>query len=93
MIQDTTKPSGYELALISTDLQATPAQLIERYADRWPTEVTYQEGKEHFGVGEARNRAEQAVQRTVPFQFLAIPFPHFSIAISPPPLGVLGELE
>ncbi len=72
MIQDTTKPSGYELALISTDLQATPAQLIERYADRWPTEVAYEEGKEHFGVGEARNRAEQAVQRTVPFQFLAM---------------------
>ena len=30
MIQDTDKPSGYELALISTDLEATPAQLIER---------------------------------------------------------------
>jgi DDE superfamily endonuclease len=72
MIQDTNKSSGYELALVSTDLQATPAQLIERYADRWPTEVAYEEGKEHFGVGEARNRAEKAVQRTVPFQFLAM---------------------
>ena len=72
MIQDAERPSGYELALISTDLEATPAQLIERYADRWPTEVAYEEGKEHFGVGEARNRAEKAVKRTVPFQFLAI---------------------
>ena len=72
IIQDADKPSGYELALISTDLKATPAQLIERYAERWPTEVAYEEGKEHFGVGEARNRTEKAVERTVPFQFLAM---------------------
>jgi len=72
IIQDTTKRSGYELALISTDLDATPAELIERYSERWPTEVAYEEGKELFGVGDARNRTEQAVQRTVPFQFLAM---------------------
>ena len=72
IIQDATKPSGYELALISTDLHASAAQLIERYAERWPTEVAYEEAKEQFGVGEARNRAEKAVQRTVPFQLLAM---------------------
>ena len=72
LIQDTTKPSGYELALVSTDLDASAAQLIERYAERWPTEVAYEEGKELAGVGQARNRAEKAVQRTVPFQFLAM---------------------
>ena len=72
LIQDTTKPSGYELTLVSTDLNATPAQLIERYAERWATEVAYEEGKEHFGVGDARNRSPKAVQRTVPFQFLAM---------------------
>ena len=72
IIQDAERPSGYELALISTDLEAAPAKLIERYADRWPTEVAYEEGKEQFGVGEARNRTEKAVQRTVPFQFLAM---------------------
>jgi len=72
IIQDTTKPSGYELALVSTDLHASAAQLIERYAERWPTEVAYEEGKEIFGIGDPRNRAEKAVQRTVPFQFLAM---------------------
>jgi|APFre7841882630_1041343.scaffolds.fasta_scaffold29747_1 hypothetical protein len=72
LIQDTTKPCGYELALISTDLEATAAQLIERYAERWPTEVAYEEGKELFGIGDARNRTEKAVQRTVPFQFIAM---------------------
>jgi hypothetical protein len=72
LIQDTARPSGYELALISTDQHATPAALIERYADRWPTEVTYEEGKEIFGIGQARNRAEKAVHRTVPFQFICM---------------------
>lgn len=72
LIQDATKPQGYELALISTDANATPAQLIERYADRWPTEVAYEEGKLLAGVGEARNRTEKSVQRTVPFQFLCM---------------------
>lgn len=72
LIQDTSKPSGYELALISTDLKASAAELIERYSERWPTEVAYEEGKELFGVGDARNRAEKAVQRTVPFQFLTM---------------------
>jgi len=72
IIQDTSKAQGFELALISTDLDATPAQLVERYSERWPTEVAYEEGKEIFGVGDARNRTENAVRRTVPFQFLAI---------------------
>ena len=37
------------------------AQLIERYAERWPTEVTYEEGTEELaGVGEARNRARKS---------------------------------
>jgi len=72
LIKDTARPSGYELALLSTDQHATPAALIERYAERWPTEVAYEEGKEIFGIGEARNRAEKAVQRTVPFQFTAM---------------------
>lgn len=72
IVQDTAKPCGYELALISTDLDATAAELIERYAERWPIEVAYEEGKELFGVGEARNRSEKAVERTVPFQFLAM---------------------
>ena len=72
IIQDTTKAQGFELALISTDRDATPAELVERYSERWPTEVAYEEGKEIFGVGDARNRTEKAVRRTVPFQFLAM---------------------
>jgi len=72
LIQDTTKPCGYELALITTDLTSTPGQIVERYSDRWPIEVAFEDGKELFGVGDARNRTGKAVERTAPFQFLAM---------------------
>lgn len=58
--------------LLTTELDANPAQTIERYADRWPIEVSFQQAKQLFGVGEARNRTTKAVERTVPFQFLAM---------------------
>jgi len=72
LIQDTTKPAGYQLALISTDLNASAAQLIERYGDRWPIEVCFEEAKHLAGVGHARNRTPKAVERTVPFQLLCM---------------------
>ena len=72
LVRDTTKPCGYQLALITTDLNCTAGQIVERYADRWPIEVAFQEGKELFGVGHARNRTRKAVERTVPFQFLTM---------------------
>jgi hypothetical protein len=72
LIQDKDKATGYQLALITTDLTATAAELVERYADRWSIEVCFEEGKHIFGVGDARNRTEKAVRRTVPFQFLAM---------------------
>ena len=72
LIQDAARASGYQIALISTDLTSAPEQIIERYADRWPIEVAYEDAKHIFGVGDARNRTPKAVQRTVPFQFLAM---------------------
>jgi SRSO17 transposase len=72
LIQDTTRASGYQIALITTDPDASPTQIIERYADRWPIEVCYEDAKHVFGVGHARNRSQRAVQRTVPFQFLTM---------------------
>lgn len=72
LVKDEDRPCGYQIALITTDLQATPAQIVCRYADRWPIEVCFEDGKEIFGVGDARNRTPSAVARTVPFQFLAM---------------------
>jgi DDE superfamily endonuclease len=72
LVRDTTKPASYQLALITTDLHSTPAQIVERYSDRWAIEVCFEEAKHQAGVGDAENRTEKAVQRTVPFQFLTI---------------------
>lgn len=72
LIQDSARACGYQIALISTDLASTPAEIVERYADRWPIEVAYEDAKHLFGVGQARNRTPRAVERTVPFQFLAM---------------------
>jgi hypothetical protein len=66
----TTKTStarGYDIALVTTDLTATPEQIIARYAARWSIEVTFFDVKNILGVGQARNRVPKAVQRTVPF--------------------------
>jgi hypothetical protein len=60
-------PDGYELALVSTDLEATGPELVERYAHRWSVEVALEESRQAAGVGQARNRTRTAVERTVPF--------------------------
>jgi len=62
--------TGYDVALISTDLHATAAQIIERYAARWSIEVAIEDAKQTIGVGQARNRLRPAVERTVPFGLL-----------------------
>ena len=59
--------AGYNVALISTDLTATATQVIERYAARWSIEVAIEDAKQTFGVGQARNRLQAAVERTTPF--------------------------
>lgn len=63
-------PNGFDIALVSTDLDATAAHLLERYRSRWTIETCFQDAKQTTGVGEARNRTPQAVARTVPFGFL-----------------------
>jgi hypothetical protein len=68
-------PSGkepYELALISTDLDASSVELVERFACRWSIEVAFEDAKQLVGVGEARNRTKLAVKRTVPFGLLCM---------------------
>ncbi len=37
LVKDTPKPSGYQLAPITTNLTATPGQLVELYSERWST--------------------------------------------------------
>ena len=51
-------------------MAASPAELIERYEQRWSIEVCLQDAKQITGTGQARNRTQRAVERTVPFGLL-----------------------
>jgi hypothetical protein len=64
------RSDGFDVALASTDTTAASAELIARYDRRWTIETAHQEAKAH-GVAQARNRVQRAVERTVPFGFLA----------------------
>jgi hypothetical protein len=66
--EDSTK--AYDLALFTFDAEATPAEVVARYAVRWSIEPSNATGKQQMGVGQARNRLPKAVQRTVPFGML-----------------------
>jgi len=70
LIRNPGRTDGFDVALASTDINATGAGLIARYDSRWTIETCHQEAKAH-GVSEARNRAQKAVERTIPFGFLA----------------------
>lgn len=69
LIRKPGRSEGFDVALASTDADATAAELIARYDSRWTIETCHQEAKAH-GVGQARNRVQCAVERTVPFGFL-----------------------
>jgi len=60
----------YDLGLFSLGTEASPAAIAERYSWRWPIEPSNATGKQILGVGDACNRTEKAVERTVPFGFL-----------------------
>ena len=70
LIRNPGRADGFDVALASTDIDTAATRLITRYDSRWTIETAHQEAKAH-GVGDARNRVEKAVRRTVPFAFLA----------------------
>lgn len=65
-------PDGYELALVTTDLAATPAQVIERYSHRWSEETCFLDARHLVGVGQARTRTRRSVERVVPFGLVCL---------------------
>jgi hypothetical protein len=67
LLRESQTPRGYDLALVTTDPDATPAQTVARYACRWAIEVCIEDAKQLLGVGQAHNRTPKAVERTVPF--------------------------
>ena len=69
LIRNSGRSDGFDLAIASTDTDVAAPEPLARYDSRWTIETAHQEGKAH-GVGQARNRVQKAVQRTVPFGFL-----------------------
>src|SRR5262249_5276219 len=59
------EPRRPTLALVTTDLTTPVADIVQRYAARWSIEVAFEDAKQITGVGQARNRTQQAVERTV----------------------------
>jgi hypothetical protein len=70
LVREPDTTTGYDLALFTTDRDSDTEHIVERYADRWSIEPANATGKQLLGVGQARNRVQRAVERTVPFGFL-----------------------
>jgi hypothetical protein len=49
-----------------TDLEATPAQILEWAVRRWSVEVTFEEARAHLGLETQRQWSDHAIARTTP---------------------------
>jgi len=56
-------------ALLCTDLNVEPTQIIEWFVLRWQLEVTFQEVRTHLGVETQRQWSDLAIARTTPTLF------------------------
>jgi len=53
-------------AFLSTDLDATPATILDWFVSRWRVETTFQEVRTHLGVETQRQWSDLAILRTTP---------------------------
>jgi hypothetical protein len=53
-------------ALLCTDLDASPEQVLRWFVMRWQMETTFQEARRHLGVETQRQWSEMAIRRTTP---------------------------
>ncbi|MDX2213969.1 MAG: transposase [Oculatellaceae cyanobacterium bins.114] len=53
-------------AFLSTDLNATPKQILLWFRQRWQVEVTFEEVRAHLGVETQRQWSDLAILRTTP---------------------------
>jgi transposase len=67
---DSTRP--YDIALVSTDTNASVETITTRYAERWSVEQSIKDSKVLLGGGDAANRLRLAVERSVPFAMLGL---------------------
>jgi len=53
-------------ALLSTNLEATPTEIVEWFVQRWQLEVTFEEARAHLGIETRRQWSDLAILRTTP---------------------------
>jgi hypothetical protein len=53
-------------ALLCTDLDADPQEIVCWFVMRWQLEVTFQEARRHLGFETQRQRSEMTIRRTTP---------------------------
>ena len=53
-------------ALLSTGLEAEPAEILGWFVKRWQMEVTFEEARAHLGVETQRQWSDKAIARTTP---------------------------
>jgi hypothetical protein len=53
-------------ALLCTDLDVTPEQIVAWFVLRWQVEVTFEESRRHLGVESQRQWSDLAIVRTTP---------------------------
>jgi hypothetical protein len=56
-------------ALLSTQLEHTPRQMLEWFVRRWTMEVTFEEARAHLGIETQRQGNDLALGRTTPALF------------------------
>ena len=56
-------------ALLCTDIEADPLQIVQWYLLRWQVEVTFEELRAHLGMETQRQWSERAIARTTPALF------------------------
>jgi hypothetical protein len=54
------------MALLSTDTQAQPLDIITAYICRWQLEVTFEEARAHLGLETQRQWSDKAIARSTP---------------------------
>ena len=70
LIREPGSAKPYDLGIFTLDTTASPEAAAERYSWRWAIEPSNATGKQLTGAGDACNRTQKAVERTVPFTFL-----------------------
>ncbi len=74
-------------ALLCTDLDITPLEILQWFRQRWQVEVTFEEARAHLGIQTQREWSDKAILRTTPallalFSIVTV-FAHHSQSDSP----------